>query len=47
MERFTRAVAALAAETDPSMEAMLALAARHGIEMLGPVPELDGASGPA
>jgi mannose-6-phosphate isomerase-like protein (cupin superfamily) len=47
MERFTRAAAALAAETDPSMGAMLALAARHGIEMLDPVPEFDSASSPA
>lgn len=33
-----RARAALAAEGEPSMDAVLAVAARHGIEMLGPVP---------
>jgi mannose-6-phosphate isomerase-like protein (cupin superfamily) len=38
MERFTRAAAALAAEGEPSMAAVLAVAAQHGIELLGPVP---------
>jgi mannose-6-phosphate isomerase-like protein (cupin superfamily) len=38
MEGFSRAVAALAAEGEPSMDAVLAVAADHGIEMLGPVP---------
>ena len=40
MEKFTRAAAALAADGDPTMEAVLALAAEHGIELLGPIPEL-------
>lgn len=38
MEGFSRAAAALAAEASPSMEAVLAIAGRHGIEILGPVP---------
>lgn len=36
MENFCRAVATLQA---PSMDEVLALAQRHGIELLGPVPE--------
>ncbi|PWN02710.1 cupin domain-containing protein [Nocardioides silvaticus] len=40
MEGFTRAAAALAAAGEPSMEAVLAIADEHGIEMLGPVPDL-------
>jgi oxalate decarboxylase/phosphoglucose isomerase-like protein (cupin superfamily) len=44
MEGFTRAAAAMATDTEPSMDAVLALAERHGIEMLGPVPALDPAS---
>jgi len=40
MEGFIREAAALAAESGSSMEAVLAIATRHGIEMLGPVPEL-------
>lgn len=39
MEGFTRAAAALAASAEPSMEAVLAIAEEHGIELLGPVPE--------
>ena len=38
MENFSRAAAALATEGDPSMEDVLALAERSGIEMLGPIP---------
>jgi mannose-6-phosphate isomerase-like protein (cupin superfamily) len=38
MENFTRAVAILAAEDAASMDAVLAVAAQHGIEMLGPLP---------
>ena len=40
MEGFSRAAAALAAEGDPSMDAVLAIAAEHGIELLGPIPDL-------
>ena len=40
MEDFCRAVAALAAEGDPGMAAVLTIAARHGIELLGPVPQV-------
>lgn len=39
MEGFTRAAAALAAAGQPSMEAVLAIAEEHGIEMLGPIPD--------
>lgn len=39
MENFTRAAAALAVEGAPTIEAVLTVAAQHGIEMLGPVPE--------
>jgi oxalate decarboxylase/phosphoglucose isomerase-like protein (cupin superfamily) len=38
MERFLRAAAQLATDAAPGMEEVLALAARHGIEMTGPVP---------
>jgi len=38
MEQFSRAAAALAAAGEPAMEAVLDIAARHGIELLGPVP---------
>ncbi len=43
MENFTRAVAALAADGPPEMDAVLAIAAQHGIELLGPVDQLAGA----
>ena len=43
MEGFTRAAAALAADGPPSMEAVLAVAAEHGVELLGPVPAGCGA----
>src|SRR6478735_227596 len=39
MEGFCRAAAALAAEGHPSMAAVLTIAARHGVELLGPVPQ--------
>ncbi len=38
MEGFVRAAAALAADGSPSMDAVLAIAAQHGIELLGPIP---------
>jgi mannose-6-phosphate isomerase-like protein (cupin superfamily) len=41
MEGFSRAAAALAADGPPAMEDVLAVAERHGIEMLGPVPTTD------
>jgi hypothetical protein len=37
-EGFVRAGAALAAQGKPSMEDVLEIAARNGIEMLGPIP---------
>jgi mannose-6-phosphate isomerase-like protein (cupin superfamily) len=43
MEGFSRAVAAMAAESPgspPSMAEVLAVAERHGVELLGPVPAL-------
>jgi len=40
MEGFSRAVAAAAAEGNPSMEDVLSIATQHGIEMLGPIPDL-------
>lgn len=40
MEMFSRAAADLAAQGDPSMDAVLAIAEQHGIELLGPVPTL-------
>jgi len=38
MEGFTRAAAALAGAGEPSIDAVLAIAARHGIDLLGPIP---------
>lgn len=38
MEGFARSAAALAADGPPSVDAVLAVAARNGIEMLGPIP---------
>jgi mannose-6-phosphate isomerase-like protein (cupin superfamily) len=38
MEGFTRAVVAEAAHGNPSMDTVLAIAARNGIDFLGPVP---------
>ncbi len=38
MEAFAREAAGLTAGGPPAMDAVLALAARHGIEMTGPVP---------
>jgi mannose-6-phosphate isomerase-like protein (cupin superfamily) len=38
MEAFSRAAAALAARGEPSMDAVLAIAQDHGVELLGPVP---------
>jgi hypothetical protein len=38
MEQFIRAVVAEAAHGAPSIDAVLAIAARNGIELLGPVP---------
>jgi hypothetical protein len=43
MEGFSRAVAAMAAESPgspPSMAEVLAVAERHGVELLGPIPAL-------
>jgi quercetin dioxygenase-like cupin family protein len=40
MERFTRAAAALAADGPPSMDAVLAIAAKYGIELLCPIPDV-------
>ena len=38
MEGFSRAAAELAAAGEPTMDEVLALARRHGVELLGPVP---------
>jgi len=38
MENFSRAAASLASDGNPSMEAVLAIAAQNGIELLGPIP---------
>jgi mannose-6-phosphate isomerase-like protein (cupin superfamily) len=38
MENFSREAAALAADGNPSVEAVLTIAQRHGIELLGPIP---------
>jgi hypothetical protein len=38
MENFSRAAATLPADQPPSMEAVLAIAQRQGIELLGPIP---------
>ncbi|HVH25020.1 MAG TPA: cupin domain-containing protein [Pseudonocardia sp.] len=40
MEGFSRAAAALAAAGPPDMAQVLALAERHGVELLGPIPAL-------
>lgn len=40
MERFWWAAAELAARGEPTMDAVLAIAERHGIEMLGPLSEI-------
>jgi oxalate decarboxylase/phosphoglucose isomerase-like protein (cupin superfamily) len=40
MERFVRAAGELAAAGAPAMRDVLDLAARHGVEMAGPVPDL-------
>ena len=42
MEGFVRAAAELAADGAPAMDDVLAVAQRHGIEMLGPVPAIAG-----
>jgi mannose-6-phosphate isomerase-like protein (cupin superfamily) len=48
MENFARAVAARADDTDTalSMQAVLTIAAQHGIEFLGPIPDLTGEPAP-
>jgi mannose-6-phosphate isomerase-like protein (cupin superfamily) len=38
MEGFTRAAAALSGDGEPAMDDVLAVAAEHGIELLGPIP---------
>lgn len=38
MENFSRAAASMAADGEPSMGAVLAIAEQHGIELLGPPP---------
>jgi len=38
MEQFLRAVAAMSAHGEPSMDEVLAVAERNGIELLGPIP---------
>lgn len=40
MEGFSRAAAALADRGTPTIDDVLALAKRHGVELLGPVPSL-------
>jgi len=40
MERFTRSAAQLAADHTPTLEEVLAIAERNGIELLGPVPDI-------
>ncbi|MHA6783490.1 cupin domain-containing protein [Pseudonocardia saturnea] len=45
-EGFVRAGAALAAQGEPRMEDVLEIAARNGIEMLGPIPTLAAAGAP-
>ena len=40
MENFSRDAAALAADGNPGMDAVLAIAQRHGIELLGEIPAL-------
>jgi hypothetical protein len=39
-EAFIRAVAALSTGGSPDLEAVLEVASRNGIEMLGPIPDL-------
>jgi mannose-6-phosphate isomerase-like protein (cupin superfamily) len=41
MEGFTRSAAELAADHTPTIEEVLAIAERNGIELLGPVPDVD------
>jgi mannose-6-phosphate isomerase-like protein (cupin superfamily) len=38
MEYFSRAAAELAASGEPGMDAVLAIAEQHGVELLGPIP---------
>ncbi len=38
MESLVRAVAAMASDGPPEMDAVLEVASRNGIEMLGPIP---------
>lgn len=45
-EGFVRAGAALAAEGEPSMDQVLDVAARNGIELLGPIPTTASAGSP-
>jgi len=40
MENFVRDAAALAANGNPGVDAVLAIAQRHGIELLGEIPAL-------
>jgi len=40
MERFTRSAAQLAADHTPTLEEVLVIAERNGIELLGPVPDI-------
>ncbi len=40
MEGFTRSAARLAADHSPTIEEVLAIAQAHGVELLGPVPDL-------
>ena len=40
MENFSRAVAAASVDGIPDMNEVLAIAQRHGIELLGPIPAL-------
>jgi mannose-6-phosphate isomerase-like protein (cupin superfamily) len=42
MEGFSRAAAALAEDAEPTMDAVLAIAGEHGIELLGPPPSAGG-----
>lgn len=40
MEGFTRSAAQLAADHPPRIEEVLAIAERHGIELMGPIPDV-------
>ena len=41
MEQFSRAASAMVADGgQPDMQAVLVLAAQHGIDLLGPIPQL-------